>query len=205
MITWTTTHGDTVEVASAIAPWTSREWAVPLADAAYREAVWSRLLANVNISPAGCWEWQRFRNPDGYGVISIKRRMKTAHMVALAIHRDSLWPKEFQVDHLCQNRACCNPDHLEVVTPGVNARRSSSPALTSQRIRARTHCPQGHEYDAANTRLRAKGYRSCRACDRANDLRPVECPDCGRVMARSNLRRHRRSCWCGCEKREHRS
>jgi hypothetical protein len=65
-----------------------------------------------------------------------------------------------QLDHLCRNRLCCNPDHLEPVTGSENTTRQR------HYERNRTHCPAGHPYDDENTRVTSDNHRVCRACDR---------------------------------------
>jgi hypothetical protein len=72
----------------------------------------------------------------------------------LPIHRD--------VDHLCHNRRCCNPDHLEAVTHRVNVLRG---ACFAARHFAKTHCKKGHPFNVANTRIERGKYRRCRICD----------------------------------------
>jgi hypothetical protein len=70
------------------------------------------------------------------------------------------------LDHLCRNRCCVNPAHLEPVTRKVNLGRSplvGRGAGTAQT--AKTHCPQGHEYTPENTRI-ARGKRYCKTCHR---------------------------------------
>lgn len=147
--------------------WTGRPWSSPLADPAYRSEVWDRLLRNVEVMPNGCWHWLRYRSPDGYGVISVKRIMTAAHQVALAISIGGVWEPPLQVDHLCRNRICCNPDHLDLVTPQQNTLRGRGPQVTAERRRAITHCPKGHAYDESNTYYRPPfGHRTCRACRR---------------------------------------
>ena len=70
-------------------------------------------------------------------------------------------PEGLNLDHLCRNRKCVNPDHLEAVTQRVNVMRGVS--VTAENMR-KSHCPTGHPYDAANTYVRANGHRGCRAC-----------------------------------------
>ena len=69
-------------------------------------------------------------------------------------------PAGMTIDHLCRNPLCVNPRHLEAVTMAENLRRGNGFSALNSR---KTHCPKGHPYDEANTRL-YKGYRYCRAC-----------------------------------------
>ncbi len=66
-----------------------------------------------------------------------------------------------QLDHLCRNRQCVNPEHLEEVTASENTRRQDHAG------RRKTECPRGHPYDDGNTRINSQGKRVCRACDKA--------------------------------------
>lgn len=68
-------------------------------------------------------------------------------------------PLGFTVDHLCRNRACCNPAHLEAVPLLENIRRG----VVGSPNKIKTHCPQGHEYIASNT-YSYKGERHCKTC-----------------------------------------
>ena len=72
---------------------------------------------------SGCWLWQRYIDPNGYGRIYFDRRIEWAHRAFY------LWcvgpiPEGLQLDHLCSNPPCVNPDHLEPVTQTENVRRS---------------------------------------------------------------------------------
>lgn len=108
------------------------------------------------------------KNKAGYGTV----RMQGSNMTL--VHR-YIWEKEngdipegMMVDHRCRNRACCNVDHLRVVTPKINATENvvgSAPQLMA----AKTHCPKGHPYDTENTYvyIAAKQInRLCRECGR---------------------------------------
>lgn len=68
-----------------------------------------------------------------------------------------------QLDHLCRNRGCINPDHLEPVTCRENLLRGQT---FQARNAAKTHCPHGHGYDEGNTRFNKDGSRACRSCER---------------------------------------
>lgn len=70
-------------------------------------------------------------------------------------------PADRELDHLCRNRACCNPDHVEAVAHLVNVQRGESGVNN----RSKTHCVHGHEFTPENT-IRRGSYRACRECGR---------------------------------------
>lgn len=113
-----------------------------------------------------CWLWMGSMNTYGYGRMMVGRKTIGAHRVSLGLVGREI-PEGFNVDHLCRVHHCVNPDHLEVVTPGENVRRSPSapPALNMRK----THCVHGHEFTPENTIARNGRYgptRSCRECNR---------------------------------------
>jgi len=125
-----------------------------------------RIIAKLDAT-GDCWLWQGATHR-GYGQVGSGGKRGPV----LYVHR-AMWellvgaiPEGMQLDHLCKVTRCCNPDHLEPVTPAENTRRSSAGKATGARNRAKTHCPHGHPYDATNTRVTTRG-RACRACDRA--------------------------------------
>jgi hypothetical protein len=126
------------------------------------ERFWSR------VSQVGeCWEWTGPRDAAGYGKFSASRhRTVRAHRFA---YEDMVGviPEGLVIDHLCRNRSCVNPGHLEPVTDRVNVLRSHGFPAT---YAARTHCNNGHEFTPENTRFRVDGGRRCRAC--MTDLSP---------------------------------
>lgn len=126
------------------------------------KTVTQRLLERVRIMPSGCWEWQGAKAGAGYGVLLRDRRMAYTHRVAYELFVGPIGDG-LHIDHLCRNRICCNPDHLEPVTVRENNLRGEGLAAQESQ---RTHCPRGHEYTPENTRISKHNERNCRACGR---------------------------------------
>lgn len=124
---------------------------------------WSRVDKDA---PGGCWEWTGKRTLQGYGISPKILGTAFAHRVAWLLTRGPI-PDGFHVDHLCRNRCCVNPDHLEPVYPLENTRRSRAWLEAGRKNAAKTHCPSGHPYDEHNTLILARGRRDCRACNAA--------------------------------------
>jgi len=118
----------------------------------------ARFWAKVLITgPDDCWEWQGWHTKDGYGGFRLGHRQTTAHR-ALYETTKGIIPAGYTIDHLCRNRGCVNPNHLEAVPHYENLRRGIRPPL-------KTSCRQGHLYDQTNTRVTVKGNRICRTCN----------------------------------------
>lgn len=111
-----------------------------------------------------CWLWQGKLTDRGYGTIKVGGKHGKncrAHRVSYELFVGPI-PAGLTIDHLCRNRSCVNPLHLEPVTQGENTRRS--PYTLASIHASRTHCPHGHEYTEENTYL-YNGRRSCRPCN----------------------------------------
>lgn len=105
-----------------------------------------RLWSKVQPDPLGCWNWTGALNPNGYGYISTSTGMAYTHRVAAELFHGPI-PDGMVADHLCRNRACCNPAHLELVTQRENLLRGETLTAAHQ---AGTDC----------------GFAKCAACAR---------------------------------------
>ena len=109
----------------------------------------------------GCWEWTAGRIDTGYGALGVDGKMMLAHRFAYEQFVGQI-PDGLALDHLCRNRGCCNPEHLNPCTRGENVLAPGSESLAAVNA-AKTHCVHGHEFDDMNTYM-WRGRRSCRAC-----------------------------------------
>ena len=141
-----------------------RTAALPVQSSWTKEEARAFIESKVSIVPiTGCWMWMLAINPDGYGWARMRglKQHRLAHRVAYEAFVGPI-PKGLQIDHVCRNRWCVNPSHLDPVTQTENFERG---------IRARgedTHCRRGHEFTPENTRRQGKAgmWRVCATCRR---------------------------------------
>jgi hypothetical protein len=114
-----------------------------------------RLFSALDVGD--CWQWTRPVGDGGYGRIWDGRQTIAAHRAVWRVLVGSI-PDGLELDHLCRNRRCCNPDHLQPVTAKVNVHRSESPVAHNAR---KTHCKRGHELPSPDQ----KGWRRCQICN----------------------------------------
>lgn len=116
------------------------------------------LRRRATVTPRGCWVG--VGSDIGHGYHQLHRRrgdrrwVQYVHRLAYQLAHGPI-PEGYEVDHLCRVPACCNPEHLEAVTPEENKRR----------VQKRTHCSRGHELTEDNV-YRRKTHRECKTCRR---------------------------------------
>lgn len=124
------------------------------------DKVWAR----VQVQEGRCWIWTGPKDRKGYGSISHKGRIIGAHRATWELCVGPI-PEGHQIDHLCRNTSCVNPEHLEPVTRSENVLRGNKTGP-----RAGPQCPHGHEMTEDNTSydfsIAPRGIRRCRTCRR---------------------------------------
>ena len=125
----------------------------------FEERFWSKADWDIR-SPDRCWNWLAAKSTNGYGRFQIARHViGAAHRVAYELEVGPIPPGKY-LDHLCRNRSCVNPEHLEPVTSRENTLRGESHVADRAR---QTHCLRGHNLSGTNL-VPHPHSRVCREC-----------------------------------------
>ena len=136
----------------------------------------------AKVQPTGfCWDWIARTTKDGYGLFHVDRfgHTRVAHRIAYTLLVGEI-PEGLELDHLCRNKACVNPDHLEPVTQQVNRDRvpfvnlpGGLPPWVVSGKNVTGFCKHGHEYTDENTYVYPDGRTECRTCKRGHRRKPA--------------------------------
>lgn len=148
----------------------AKRWATPRVartKPSIEERFWRKVDKSGPASRLGtrCWIWTGMLSPKGYG--------QFRSPISIMAHRNSYAfangpiPDGLELDHLCRNRSCVNPDHLEAVDHATNVRRGNG----GPDKYPRTSCRNGHPYTNENTIIRPDGGRRCKICQKAHRAR----------------------------------
>lgn len=121
-----------------------------------------RIERKIVLDDSGCWEWTAYVDPrTGYGHSNLNGRISTAHRIVYELLVGPI-PEGLVLDHLCRNRGCVNPAHLEPVTDKENLLRGEGPTAKKA---AQVTCIKGHPFNEANTAIKKiNGTRICCQC-----------------------------------------
>lgn len=139
-----------------------------------------------------CWLWKGATNNGGYGLSSLKGVNTTAHRKSFIISNPDINITGLDIDHLCRNRLCVKPSHLEAVSHAENCRRGNGFSGINSR---KTHCKNGHEFNSENTIIEKLG-RKCRLCNlervkKKSKEKYWADPELGRLISRNKNRKRR--------------
>ncbi len=125
--------------------------------------VLSKILKKYTVDKNGCWNWAGYTTESGYGRFRRKKKNILSHRYFYKFFVGEI-PEGLDIDHLCFNRRCINPKHLEAVTRSENNRRA-----WARKIKNTPNCPHGHPYSGKNLYIgfdkkRNQKRRVCKIC-----------------------------------------
>lgn len=139
----------------------------------------ARFWHKVKTVRFGCWGFDTVANSQGYHTFSIDGKNYKAHRVIWELVNGPI-PTGLVIDHLCRNRGCVNPGHMETVTPGENTLRGEGPPAQNAR---RDLCQRGHPFTRDNLKPQRHGYRRCRECSNMRNRRYMAKRRAARIAA----------------------
>ena len=125
-----------------------------------------RFFSKVKLNGT-CWEWKYSLDTSGYGLFGYNKRLYKSHRFSFELFKGEI-PQGYEIDHLCRNRICVNPEHLDAVTHHDNVKRGMTGKLNNWEGK-KTHCPKGHPLTIENIyhdRWIKYGKRTCVKCHR---------------------------------------
>lgn len=151
---------------------------------------YERFIKQISITASGCWNWTGVLDRDGYAQYHRNRKAKIAHRISYEWHKGKI-PFGLTIDHLCKNKCCVNPEHLEAVSIQENGRRHNAEGykrwwyglsniekqvfienvskkasrIAAVKKLAANHCKRGHEWKPETTYIVPRdGSRRCNVC-----------------------------------------
>lgn len=138
-------------------------------DSKVQERFWSNVSGKSGDDE--CWMWTGYKSEKGYGVLKIKEKAIRAHRLSYILAFGEI-PTGMQLDHLCRNKVCVNPRHLEAVTSRENTIRAvpyrkprAEWAPTNRELTGK--CKNGHDFSGDNIYISPRGLPFCRLCKKA--------------------------------------